>query len=380
MSVIGPDCSCGGHNPNCFRCDGGGARPLFPAQGVGAGFRRSREGQRTRLVVGGRNQPPGPVSRLASPSPLHPQPPVNTGASPLRTPCAVVSRRGAGAYPPVVIACHKPAGRSTQQCLEAVSRSFPNIVSIGTLERHETGLLLFTNHHRLATWLTSHAQRIYRLQVEGTVSSNISRRVAALRTGSPCWRSADIGRVRAGRGLSDVIAILPLRMDNVQSLFRALGHPITIASVVSLANVDVAQVSPNHFRSLRVEELEQAFSAFPGWTALRSDFGSVRSSSTVTRPPSRRSAPSGSTGAQSRRRARTVRSAEGDPDDVSGADHHPRGILRRREGFNSLGQYFRDITDTRDWMDATRGMHAAREHGRFGSHPIHDRFDDESMA
>jgi hypothetical protein len=34
---------------------------------------------------------------------------------------------------------------------------------------------------------------------------------------------------------------------------------------------------------------------------------------------------------------------------------------------------------TIDRMDATRGMgFFARENGRFGSHPIHDGFDDES--
>ena len=51
---------------------------------------------------------------------------------------------------------------------------------------------------------------------------------------------------------------------------------------------------------------------------------------------------------------------------------------RGRQGFNSLGQYFADIIDHRDGLDATAETHRRRENGRFGSHPIHDRFDDES--
>jgi hypothetical protein len=49
-------------------------------------------------------------------------------------------------------------------------------------------------------------------------------------------------------------------------------------------------------------------------------------------------------------------------------------------GFNSLGQYFADIPNSGDPLDGSKGKHGVREAGRYGSHPVHDRFDDDSDA
>jgi len=376
MSVIGPDCSCGGNNPNCFRCDGGGAQPSFRSLGLASSF----GGLRARCVASLRNHLPEQASRLAPSPPPQPQRSGTTGGIPCPTQGSPSLRPGTAPQRAVVVACHKPAGRSMQQCLNAVSRTYPNTVAVGNMEIHEAGLLLFTNHVRLATRLKQHAQRVYRLQVEGTVSRDISRRVAALTTGPSGWRSADIGRIRAGRGFSEVIAILPCGTDAVASLFRTLGHPIMMTSVLKIANVDDTQVKLNHFRRLPLEELDQAFGAIPGWAEMRTDFSSTRSPRAATGAPLGRSAVAALNAPKSRRQTRNLHPDTASQDDVSSVDHSPTGVLRRREGFNSLGQYFRDIADTQDWMDATRGMHIARESGRFGSHPTHDRFDDESAA
>ena len=65
----------------------------------------------------------------------------------------------------------------------------------------------------------------------------------------------------------------------------------------------------------------------------------------------------------------------------------PRDLDRPRDdkttgsrGFNNLGQYFGDVRNSRDRLDGSKGKHVVREHGRYGSHPVHDRFDDDSNA
>jgi hypothetical protein len=52
---------------------------------------------------------------------------------------------------------------------------------------------------------------------------------------------------------------------------------------------------------------------------------------------------------------------------------------RQRKGVRMQSAEGSARTQTIDYMDANRGMgFFARENGRYGSHPLHDRFDDES--
>jgi hypothetical protein len=63
-----------------------------------------------------------------------------------------------------------------------------------------------------------------------------------------------------------------------------------------------------------------------------------------------------------------------------GASKPHNAKTSQSRGFHGMGEYFTDILNPRDPLDASKGKHIVRENGRYGSHPLHDRFDDDSKS
>jgi 16S rRNA U516 pseudouridylate synthase RsuA-like enzyme len=296
---------------------------------------------------------------------------------PAERPRAVaISPVGTNAQPSVVIVCHKPLGVSTEQCRLALSRPFPGLVAITALAKTASGLLVLTNRQYLASWLLkpdAGITRVYWIAVNGQVPADIARRIAVLDDVDPDLRKTDVGIIRAGPKGSELIVVLPGEKRGITPLMAALGHEVQQIRRIGLAGLKLKGLSSNRWRVCSLPELREAFRDIPGWREVRHRFWpGVPLDSRLDRRST----------SKSQRKAKPARHH---PDRQEKESHRPENETPARKvgkhkGFNQLGQYFAEIFRPSDPLDATKGTHIFRETGRFGSHPIHDRFDDDSEA
>lgn len=287
-----------------------------------------------------------------------------------------VSPIGINARPSVVIVCHKPVGVSTERCRLALSRRFPGLLVVIGLAKTASGLLVLTNRKHLANWLLkpdAGLTRTYWVAVSGRVSADIAGQVAATGHVDPELRRADVGIIKATSKGSELIVMLPWETGGVTSLISALGHEVQQIRRIGLAGLELGRLSSNHWRVCSLAELHEAFHHIWGWREVRSRLWPGNASDSRS---DRRST------FKSQKKAKHARRHF---DGQEQERHRPKNEALERKvgkhkGFNQLGQYFADIFRSSDPLDATKGTHVFREGGRFGSHPIHDRFDDDSEA
>lgn len=180
----------------------------------------------------------------------------------------------------VVVSERDPEGRPTVFDLLRASGERGRLVAVGRLDRATAGLLLLTNHTRLADWLTDPAQglpRTYlatvrgelpeaeRLALVGGVDSE-GERLAALSVAV---------RKRSRRETHLVIVLDEGRNREVRRLCEAIGHEVTRLKRVAFGGLELGDLAPGAQREVGADELLRAFG--PGVPLDRGPIDALRS-------------------------------------------------------------------------------------------------------
>jgi pseudouridine synthase len=169
----------------------------------------------------------------------------------------------------LVLALHKPAGYVTTRrepggrptvydLLADVGRwVFP----VGRLDRETSGLLVFTNDHRLGQELTdpeAHVPRTYHARVRGLPADEalrVLREGAALEDGTRC-RPAEVralGGSRAGAWLE--IVLTEGKNRQVRRMCAAVGHEVLELVRVRIGAFALGDLAPGAWRRLDADEV-----------------------------------------------------------------------------------------------------------------------------
>jgi 23S rRNA pseudouridine2605 synthase len=175
----------------------------------------------------------------------------------------------------VVIALHKPVGLVTTRvdpggrptvydALQGLPRwVFP----VGRLDRDSSGLLVFTNDHRLGERLTSplaHVPKTYHVRVRGIPDADA---IAALREGTTLddgttTRPAQVRFIGAARG-ADVasswleIVLTEGRNRQLRRMGAAVGHEVLELVRVAIGRFPLGSLAPGEWRELGPAEVAE---------------------------------------------------------------------------------------------------------------------------
>jgi len=164
----------------------------------------------------------------------------------------------------VVVSERDPEGRPTVLDLLRAAGETGRLVAVGRLDRATTGLLLLTNHTRLADWLTDPARglpRTYLATVRGelteaqrqTLEAGVDsdgERLAA--------RSVEV-RKRSRRETHLVIVLDEGRNRELRRLCEAVGHEVTRLKRVAFGGLELGGLAPGALREVGTDELLRAF-------------------------------------------------------------------------------------------------------------------------
>lgn len=162
----------------------------------------------------------------------------------------------------VVTTRSDPEGRPT--VFELLGEAAAGLVAVGRLDLASTGLLLLTNHTRIADWLTDPRQEIvrtYRVTVRGeTADADLERLSAGIVEGGEPLRAAAIRvRKRSGRETHLEIELQEGRNREIRRLLGAVGHEVTRLRRVAFGGLQLGDLPPGAHRPVTGAELRRAF-------------------------------------------------------------------------------------------------------------------------
>lgn len=204
---------------------------------------------------------------------------------PARDAIVVDGRRVSEGGETLVIALHKPAGLVTTRVdpggrptvYDALSGLPRWVFPVGRLDRDSSGLIVFTNDHRLGERLTSpeaHVPKTYHARVRGIPDAEA---LAALREGTTLddglvTRPAAvrvIGAARGGDGPSTWLELVLTEGKNrqVRRMGKAVGHEVLELVRVAIGRFRLGALAPGEWRELTPAEVAELQDAPPAEAA-----------------------------------------------------------------------------------------------------------------
>ena len=192
---------------------------------------------------------------------------------PVQDAVRVDGRRVSDETPRVVIALHKPKGLVTTRVdpggrptVYDALRAVPHwVFPVGRLDRESSGLLIFTNDHRLGERLTSpeaHVPKTYHARVRGLPDAEA---LSALREGlrledGTLTRPATVRVIGTARGKAAGSTWLELVLTEgknrqVRRMGRAVGHEVLELVRVRIGRLGLGELAPGEWRELRPREI-----------------------------------------------------------------------------------------------------------------------------
>jgi 23S rRNA pseudouridine2605 synthase len=156
---------------------------------------------------------------------------------------------------------HDPAGRPTVYDLLGDHEGY--VFPVGRLDQDSSGLLVFTNDHRLGHRLTDpghHVPKAYHVRVQGVPSDEA---LAALRRGvvlppenvaTKPARVKVLGARREGGTWLEIV-LGEGRNRQVRRMCSAVGHEVEELVRVRIGALDLAGLAPGEWRTLAPEEI-----------------------------------------------------------------------------------------------------------------------------
>jgi 23S rRNA pseudouridine2605 synthase len=194
---------------------------------------------------------------------------------PARDAIAVDGRRVSEGGERLVIALHKPVGLVTTRVdpggrptVYAALQGLPRwVFPVGRLDRDSSGLLVFTNDHRLGEQLTSplaHVAKTYHVRVRGVPDAAV---LAALREGTPLedgttTRPATVRVIGAARG-SDApstwleIVLTEGKNRQLRRMGAAVGHEVLELVRVAIGRFRLGTLASGEWRELGPAEVAE---------------------------------------------------------------------------------------------------------------------------
>ena len=162
----------------------------------------------------------------------------------------------------VVTTRSDPEGRPTVFGL--LGEAAAGLVAVGRLDLASTGLLLLTNHTRLADWLTDPRQgiaRTYRVTVRGEAADDDLARLSAgiVESGERLRAAAIRVRKRSRRETHLEIELREGRNREIRRLLGAVGHEVTRLRRVAFGGLELGDLPPGAHRPVTAAELRRAF-------------------------------------------------------------------------------------------------------------------------
>lgn len=170
----------------------------------------------------------------------------------------------------VVIALNKPTGYLTARLDPAGRPTVYDLLGdlgrwvfpVGRLDRDTSGLLLFTNDHRLGQRLTDpeqHVPKTYHVQVQGVPDPAA---LAALREGLPLDSQTEtrparvrvLGLARGGRAWLELV-LTEGKNRQVRRMCAAVGHEVLALTRVAIGRLSLGGLALGRWRRLAEQEL-----------------------------------------------------------------------------------------------------------------------------
>ncbi len=178
--------------------------------------------------------------------------------------------------PARVFLLHKPRGvvttradeRGRPTAFDLLKETGVHLIAVGRLDFATTGLLLFTNVTKLASWLTDPANQVprdYVVTVRGRVDVPA---LQALRDGvedaGERLRADAVSLLKAsGRESHLKVTLCEGKNREVRRLFLAVGHEVTRLKRISFGALELGTLAPGAYREVSAEELTRAFPEAP---------------------------------------------------------------------------------------------------------------------
>jgi pseudouridine synthase len=190
---------------------------------------------------------------------------------PARDRVVVGGRRVGDDTPRVVLAFHKPRGFVTTRVdpggrptvYDALGEVGRWVFPVGRLDRYSSGLLIFTNDHRLGERLTSpdhHVPKTYHARVAGIPDAWALRvlREGPILDGGTVTRAARVRVLGTNRGSTWLeIVLTEGKNRQVRRMGAAVGHEVLDLVRVGIGRVGLDGLAPGEWRQLEPTEIER---------------------------------------------------------------------------------------------------------------------------
>ncbi len=166
----------------------------------------------------------------------------------------------------VVTSRRDPEGRAT--VLDLVRDAPVRVLPVGRLDMASTGLLVLTNDHRLAAWVTdpaNHVRRSYVVTVRGFLDDRTCARLQeGLDIGGEHLKPDSIRiRKRSRRETHLLVDLVEGRNREIRRLFASADHEVTRLVRVAFGGLRLGDLPPGRWRVLTDDELAAAFPGVP---------------------------------------------------------------------------------------------------------------------
>ena len=164
---------------------------------------------------------------------------------------------------------HKPKGVTTTRIDERggntiydiLGEDSDSLIPVGRLDKETTGLLVLTNDHRLADYLTSPVsgvQKTYIATVNFPISRNhlsrLTEGVEILNDGKP-WK-AKATKVRLVNATEIEITIAEGKNRQIRKMFEAVGYVVLELKRISLGPLNMGNLKEGRKRDLSKDEID----------------------------------------------------------------------------------------------------------------------------
>ncbi len=187
-----------------------------------------------------------------------------------------IDGRPVGREAPVTIILHKPRGVVTTRrdpqgrptVLDLVADAPARVFPVGRLDMATSGLLLLTNDHRFADWVTDPVNRVPRVYVATVRGEVVDAAIGKLEAGTMVCGELLQGeridvRKRSRRETHLVIQLTEGKNREIRRMLQSIGHEVTRLKRVAFGGLTLGSLTAGRWRAVTDEELTVAFPGAP---------------------------------------------------------------------------------------------------------------------
>jgi 23S rRNA pseudouridine2605 synthase len=146
-----------------------------------------------------------------------------------------------------------------------------HLIAVGRLDFATSGLLIITNHTRLAAWLTdplNGIKRTYLVTVRGGVTEKSLDQIrkGLVDQGEKLQPESVLLRKSSGKESHLTVELTEGKNREIRRMFLAIGHEVTRLKRVAYGPLELGELEPEEYREIFTGELRIAFPGAPSLT------------------------------------------------------------------------------------------------------------------